>query len=147
MTMTLAELKAGLAVLGPDLQTLTPGDVRRLACDANVVPAVLGSESEILDLGRTVRTVTPAQLKALIIRDGGCINPQCRRPPQWCDAHHVEHWIADGDSDLGNYALLCGRDHDNVHNRGFTIDMINGKPRWVEPDWLRQPTTRTTRAA
>ncbi len=51
----------------------------------------------------------------------------------------MEHWIDDGDSDLGNYALLCGRDHDNVHNRGFTIDMINGKPRWVEPDWLRHP--------
>lgn len=108
--MTLAELKTGLSVLGPDLPTLSAGDVRRLACDAKVVRAVLGSDSELLDLGRTVRTVTPAQLKDLIIRDGGCINPQCRGPPEWCDAHHVEHWIDDGDCDLGNYTLLCGYD-------------------------------------
>jgi hypothetical protein len=45
-------------------------------------------------------------------------------------------------SDLGNYALLCGFCHDNVHHRGFTIDMVNGKPVWVEPAWLRQPTAR-----
>jgi Domain of unknown function (DUF222)/HNH endonuclease len=139
VTMTLEELTNGLPVLGPDLQTLTPGDVRRLACDAKVVPAVLGSDSEVLDLGRTVRTVTPAQLKALTVRDGGCVNPYCRKPPEYCDAHHVDHWLDGGPSDLGNYALVCGTCHDHVHHHGYAIKMVNGKPVWTEPDWLRQP--------
>ena len=60
-----------------------------MACDASIIPAVLGTKSELLDLGRTSRLVTPKLLQALYLRDRGCTFPGCSRPPSWCDAHHV----------------------------------------------------------
>ena len=59
-----------------------------MACDASIIPAVLGTKSELLDLGRTSRLVTPKLLQALYLRDRGCTFPGCSRPPAWCDAHH-----------------------------------------------------------
>jgi len=51
--------------------------------------------------------VSPAQRKALIVRDGGCIFPGCDRPASWCDAHHIIHWLDSGPTDLWNLCLLC----------------------------------------
>jgi len=100
------------AVLGAghtlDGTVLSPQTVRKLACDASIIPIVLGSESQPLDVGRTKRLVTPAQLAALCVRDKGCTFPGCGRPPQWTAAHHVKHWIDGGTTCLLNLALLCG---------------------------------------
>ena len=68
---------------------LTPGAVRRLACDAAVLPAVLGGNSQVLDVGRQRRLFTGPLRRALVLRDGGCAFPGCDRPPRWCDGHHV----------------------------------------------------------
>ncbi|HEY8652662.1 MAG TPA: DUF222 domain-containing protein, partial [Dermatophilaceae bacterium] len=87
---------------------LSPQSVRKLACDANIIPMVLGSQGQPLDVGRTKRLVTPAMLAALWARDRGCTFPGCGRPPQWADAHHVKHWIDGGTTCLLNLALLCG---------------------------------------
>ena len=94
---------------------IAPETVRRLACDANVIPTVLGSRGEILDLGRSTRLATPGQLATLCLRDGGCSFPGCTTPAHWCDAHHLIHWADGGRSDLSNLALLCGRHHSVVH--------------------------------
>jgi hypothetical protein len=107
---------AGTTLTG---QVLAPETVRRLACDAGIIPVVLGSQGEVLDLGRTVRLATPKQVKALWIRDQGCTFPGCSRPPAWCDAHHVWHWCDGGPTDLSNLALLCPRHHTIVHQRGY----------------------------
>jgi Domain of unknown function (DUF222) len=96
-----------------------PETVRRLACDAGVVPRVLGSDGELLELGRRVRLFTPSQVKALWLRDGHCTFPGCTVPAGWCDAHHLWHWGDGGPTDLANAALLCGRHHTVVHHRGF----------------------------
>ena len=87
---------------------ISPQTVRKLACDAAIIPMVLGSKSQPLDVGRTKRLVTPALLAALWARDKGCTYPGCGRPPQWTDAHHVKHWIDGGTTSLLNLALLCG---------------------------------------
>lgn len=108
---------AGLAANG---EVLSAAACRRIACDAGIIPAVLGSEGALLDLGETGRFFTPAQKRALAIRDGGCTFPRCTLPPQWCEAHHVRHWIDGGRTDLDNGALLCGRHHSIVHVRGYT---------------------------
>ncbi|MGO0576855.1 DUF222 domain-containing protein [Ornithinimicrobium panacihumi] len=100
--------------------TITAAVARRLACDAEIIPMVLGSDSEILDQGRAVRLVTPGQRLALAKRDGGCTIPGCTVPSTWCDAHHVIHWGRGGDSDLSNYALLCPRHHTWVHQHDKT---------------------------
>jgi hypothetical protein len=94
---------------------IAPDSVRRLACDANVIPAVLGGRSEVLDQGRATRLATPGQLAALWLRDAGCTFPGCTTPAHWCDAHHLTHWADGGTSTLTNLALLCGRHHSIVH--------------------------------
>jgi hypothetical protein len=90
---------------------LSPVAARRIACDAGIIPAVLGSRSQPLDLGRQSRLVTGPLRRALVLRDGGCAFPGCDRPPRWCDAHHPLHWSDGGPTDLSNLVLLCGYHH------------------------------------
>ncbi len=109
---------AGVTLGGPDAGTLlAPETVRRLACNASVLPVVLGSAGEVLDQGRAVRFFTMAQVRRLWLRDGGCTYPGCSMPPHWADAHHLVHWTDFGSSDVANAALLCGRHHTVVHSR------------------------------
>ncbi|HET6818787.1 MAG TPA: DUF222 domain-containing protein [Mycobacteriales bacterium] len=94
---------------------------RRFACDAAVSRIVIGPASEILDAGRTVRTFTAAQLRAIVARDRHCIWTGCDAPPGWCDGHHIRHWADGGSTDIDNGVLLCGRHHDRVHNGHHAI--------------------------
>ena len=119
VTVTLDQLRDGLPVLGPDRQTLTAAVIRRLACDAGIIPIVLGSRSEVLDVGRKRRTVPTGIRRALIVRDKGCAFPRCDRPPGWTDAHHIIPWSHGGPTSLHNLVLLCGHHHDTVHHRGI----------------------------
>ena len=96
---------------------LSAGTVRRLACDADVIPVVLGGDGEVLDVGRAARLFTRGQRRALTHRDGGCTWPGCDAPAAWVRAHHIIHWVDGGRSDLGNAALLCQRHHTHVHDR------------------------------
>jgi hypothetical protein len=75
-----------------------------------------------LDLGRATRVVTDAQRRALRLRDGGCGFPECDRPHEWCDAHHVVPWEHGGCSDQDNLVLLCRRHHRLVHEGGWHIE-------------------------
>ena len=63
------------------------------ACATGLKRPLPGSAGQPLDLGRTVRSVTPAQRTALNVRDKGCRHPDCHRPPADCEAHHVIHWL------------------------------------------------------
>jgi hypothetical protein len=94
--------------------------VRRLLCDCSFVGVVRDSDGSVLDLGRKARTITPAQRRALNIRDDGCVFPGCTNK-HYTDGHHLKHWIAGGDSDLENLALLCAFHHRLVHEGGFTM--------------------------
>jgi Domain of unknown function (DUF222)/HNH endonuclease len=105
----------------PGTGTIPIADVRRIACDCKIIPVLLGSEGQPLDLGRTVRTVTPAQRVALNLRDQGCRHPDCHRPPADCDAHHVIHWLDGGDTNLNNLILLCRGHHRRRHKGEFTV--------------------------
>ncbi|TQL56436.1 HNH endonuclease [Oryzihumus leptocrescens] len=119
----------GLAPTLTDDQ-LTPACVRRLACEADLLPMVLGTAGEPLDLGHTTRLATPAQRMALWQRDRGCTYPGCSIPPTWCEAHHVIHWCDGGPTDLTNLALLCGRHHTVVHERGLTATVTASGVTW-----------------
>ncbi len=131
LTMNLAELKEGLGHgSGDHGETLSPAEVRHLACDAGIIPAVLGGRSEVLDLGREERLATSAQLIALRHRDQGCSFPGCSRPSGWCQAHHVRHWLDGGPTDLSNLALLCQRHHTIVHQRGYTATITETEVTW-----------------
>jgi hypothetical protein len=62
---------------------LCPHAVRRLACDADILPIVLNGESVPMDLGRSRRVVSTTQRVALIARDKGCAYPDCAAPASW----------------------------------------------------------------
>ncbi|HSK61679.1 MAG TPA: DUF222 domain-containing protein, partial [Actinomycetospora sp.] len=110
--------------------------VRRWACDAEVIPMVLGSKSEPLDVGRMARTATDAIRRALNLRDGGCVFPGCTRPPRRCHAHHVDHWLDGGDTAVENMVLLCRHHHLLIHHDHWRLEMIDGLPWFTPPPWL-----------
>jgi HNH endonuclease len=115
---------------------LDAASARRIACDCKVIPAVLGSESEPLDIGRISYTVPTAIRRALILRDGGCAFPGCDRPHQWCHAHHIQHWADGGPTELGNLVLLCGRHHRLIHHSAWHCGIANGRPEFHPPHYI-----------
>ena len=119
-----------------------PHTVRRLACDAEIVPIVLGSKSEPLDVGRLQRTVTDAIRRALNLRDGGCAFPSCSRRPRRCHAHHIRYWLDGGPTCLENLVLLCRFHHQLIHAGHWVVEIQNGLPWFTPPPWIdpdRQP--------
>ena len=110
---------------------------RRLACDCQVIPAVLGSHGEPLDMGRAMRDASPAIRRALDIRDGGCAFPGCDRPPKWCVVHHIWHWEDGGPTSCANCVLLCGHHHRVVHHHGWDVRIeADGLPSFYPPTWI-----------
>lgn len=118
---------AGTTLTG---DVLSPGAVRRIACDAEIIPVVLGADSEPLDVGRGRRLFTRGQRLALTIRDNGCSYPGCTVPATWCDAHHVVHWSRGGPTSLPNAALLCPRHHTLVHHHDLTATITATGVTW-----------------
>ncbi len=119
LTMRLTDLIDGLGTATLDTGgCLSAAQARRLACDAAVVPMVLGSDSMPLDVGRQHRLATAALRDALAQRDKGCAFPGCDRPPRYCQAHHLCHWIDWGETKLDNMCLLCEYHHTIVHRQG-----------------------------
>ncbi|XGX78845.1 hypothetical protein LQK93_01640 [Terrabacter sp. BE26] len=109
---------------------LSPGAVRRMACDAEIIPVILGGDSAPLDIGRSRRLFTRSQRLALTARDKGCSYPGCTVPATWCDAHHVLHWRHGGPTSVSNGALLCQRHHTEVHDRDLTATVTPTGVTW-----------------
>ncbi len=79
--------------------------VRRYGCDA-LLTIERKCEAPLGEAGRARRVVPPSLRWALHRRDGGCRFPDCDRPPEWTDAHHLKHW-ADGASGV-NFCQVSG---------------------------------------
>ncbi len=101
LTMGLNDLIDGLgtALLNTG-GCLTASEARRLACDAYLIPMVLGSDSMPLDVGRQQRLAIAALREALTPRDRGCAFPSCDRPPRYCHAHHIVPGLDGGETKL-----------------------------------------------
>ena len=117
VTLDLETLLSGLGVALVGDQPITAAEARRLACTASIIPAVLGGESEVLDLGRKRRLFSSAQRKAMAIRDQHCRADGCDIPAAWCEAHHAGvPWAAGGKTDLADGVLLCSWHHHRAHD-------------------------------
>jgi hypothetical protein len=132
-TDTGAGAGAGDLVFGDGLSAAA---VRRLACDAGILPIVLGSESQPLDVGMEERFVTGAMRAVLNVRDKGCVI--CGAPPVGCEAHHLVHWIDGGPTAVDNLALFCKGHHIDVHHGHWIVTITNGvvhvsRPTWADP--------------
>jgi hypothetical protein len=83
------------------------------------VPAVLGGESQVLDLGRSQRFFTEAQRVALALTYDTCAADDCDRPYAWTEHHHEDPWASGGATDLDKAVPLCGYHHRRVHDPGY----------------------------
>jgi hypothetical protein len=101
-------------------EVLSAGEARRLACNARLLPAVLGGASLPLDLGRSARLFSEPQRTALGIKHQRCTAEGCERPFAWCELHHLQPWSAGGASDLANAIPLCHFHHQRIHDHQYT---------------------------
>jgi hypothetical protein len=104
----------------PSGATISPTTARRLACDAELIPAVLNARGDVLDIAVSSRSFSTAVRRAAWIEQHGkCAFPGCRRPP--ADCHHIVWWSHGGPSTLDNAAWLCTFHHWLVHEGGWTL--------------------------
>jgi hypothetical protein len=143
VTMDFEDLKErighGTTTLGEEVD---PETVLRLACDADLIPGVLGRDGAILDVGRAQRLVTAVIWVALVLRDQHCAFPGCRRPPVMCHAHHIVHWVDGGVTSLDNLVLLCGTHHRIIHGTPWEVRLSSAdrRPEFKPPVkdvWIR----------
>ncbi|WP_234754403.1 HNH endonuclease signature motif containing protein, partial [Arthrobacter ramosus] len=107
--------------------------LRKLACDADIIPVVLGGEGQVLDIGRASRIFPPQIRKAITARDKGCAFPGCTMPAPWCEAHHIEYWSRGGPTSTANGTLLCSHHHHLIHKEDWHIQVQAGVPWFIPP--------------
>ena len=118
----------------PSGAQISPETARRLACDAGIVPVVLGSDGEILDIGKLDHEFTTAQRRAAWYRDGGrCAFPGCCNRP--AELHHIIWRRHNGPTSLDNAAWLCTFHHWLAHDGGWTLhrNPIENSYVWTGP--------------
>ena len=124
-----------------------PETARRLACDAEVIPAVLGARGEVLDVGQASRTFTTAIRRAAKLRDGAhCVYPRCSR--RIVELHHIVWFSHGGRTSLDNAAWLCAFHHWLVHEGGWSMRRDDdGGYTFTPPDRCRRSSPRHPEAA
>jgi hypothetical protein len=123
VTLDLDTLLTGIGVATTSTgDHITAEQARRLACQARIIPVVLGTKGEVLDLGRSARLFSPAQRKAMAIRDKECTTEGCTVPAAWCEAHHAKQpWASGGRTDLADGKLLCSFHHHRAHDPAWQV--------------------------
>ncbi|NKT42159.1 DUF222 domain-containing protein [Rhodococcus hoagii] len=116
----------------PHTGPLSIATARRIACDCHLTPIVM-DDGVPLNLGRTSRTVSKKQRRALIARDHGCAFPGCGAPPAHCEGHHIKHWADGGPTDLDNLVLLCRYHHTLLHHSHWEVHMGPDRKPWFTP--------------
>ncbi|MGZ6753767.1 MAG: DUF222 domain-containing protein, partial [Nocardioides sp.] len=107
-------------------ERITAGQARRLACEAGIIPAVLGGQSQVLDLGRKRRFYSESQRIALGVEQQGCTADGCDWPPGLCHAHHDTRWADGGPTDKRHGRLLCPKHHAWAHDPAYTTAKLPG---------------------
>jgi hypothetical protein len=151
VTVDFDKLRAGIGTARLDNGEHIPmNQVRRIACDEGIIPMLLGSRSQVHDVGRKTRAINAGLRRMLVARDGGCAFPGCTRPPKHCEAHHVRYWSDGGETNLNNLTLLCRRHHDLAHHSDWQIQMSAGLPVFRPPAFVdphRRPRRNLLRTA
>lgn len=117
--------------------------VRRIACEAKVIPIVLGTNGVVLDVGRSSRLATVNQRRALEAMHSTCAIPDCTVPIGLCQPHHINYWNSGGPTDMNNLVPLCATHHRCVHEGGWKLSLDNESRRLS----VRQPGSSQVRTA
>lgn len=126
--------RAGISAHGLEVSA---GELRRLLCDAGVIPMVFNGKSQILDLGREQRFVPDYLRLAILARDGGCLVPGCTVPPEHCEICHVDSWQDGGVTSAENAGPGCSAHHHDFHSGKITLVRdVDGLPAVLLPKYL-----------
>ena len=98
--------------------------IRRMACDAKIIPVVLGSSGVVLDVGRSTRLATKHQRRAIEAMHSTCAIPECHVPVSQCQPHHIDYWNSGGNTDLNNLIPLCTAHHRCAHEGGWKLSLV-----------------------
>jgi hypothetical protein len=153
VTVDFETLKSGIGTAMLDFGgVITAAEARMLACDCKVIPAVLGMNSEPMDLGAIEAIHHPRQRCRLVMRDRGCAFPGCNKHAKHTEGHHIVFWADGGKTNYENLTLLCGRHHRLIHCGGWEVRMGgDGRPDFIPPAYLdscnRKPTPGLVSAA
>lgn len=130
----LAQSGVGLLDTG---DTISAAAVRRLACDATIIPVLLGTDGVPLDVGRAIRVFMKELRRAVELRDGGCAFPGCERPMSWCQVHHIVHRLFGGRTSLDNGVLLCRAHHRLIHRGEWMVRLgRDRRPEFLPPTYV-----------
>ncbi len=97
--------------------------LEHLACISDISGVIFDGPNSPIWAGRTSRSATATQWRALIARDRGCVG--CGADPNRCEAHHIVAWSRGGPTDITNLVLVCSRCHHNIHDRGMDLAFSN----------------------
>jgi hypothetical protein len=128
--ITMDDLQSGTGVAWLDdvTEPISAAKTQELVCATGLAKVIIGENGEPLYLGKHKRYFTAAQMRALAVRDGGCVWPGCGAPAAWADGHHVRAYADGGPTDIDNGVLLCPYHHHKLHRSGFRIRMIDARP-------------------
>ena len=128
LLLTFQDYVSGGIARYADGTVVAPNRVKQLLCDAVITPLINGESGQPLWLGRSARSASNAQWRALVARDRCCAYPGCHTKSQWCEAHHVREYDRDtGPTDIDNMALLCSRHHHLLHSVGWSAHMLENQ--------------------
>ena len=105
---------------------LSAKTIRRIACDADIIPVVLAGVGMILDVGQSQRLFPKYMRLAIIARDGGCAFPGCTAPSPWTEVHHIRWFEKGGPTSTDNGVMLCSHHHHLIHEGDWRVEVING---------------------
>ena len=98
-------------------------------------PLNVSGDGVVLDEGRSRRTATVEQRRALRAMHRSCVHPDCAVGFEHCDIHHITPWWDGGTSNLANLVPLCSRHHHLIHDTHWTLTLAPDRTvQWRRPD-------------
>jgi hypothetical protein len=121
--------------------TVSITTTKRLLCTGDSIRIGFDTTGNVLNMEAEQRLYSRRQREVLAVKFGGCMDPNCDRPPAWCEAHHILHWARDnGKTVLENGILLCKWHHLKYHNDGYEIERDTSGNYWQIPPEKIDPT-------
>ncbi len=109
--------------------------IKKLCCDATIHLVTVDNGRVPLNVGRSERTATRAQRRALAAIHKTCAHPDCTVSVNHCQFHHIIPWEQNGPTDLDNLVPLCSKHHHLVHEGMWTVHLKPDRAIvWTQPN-------------
>ncbi|GGE96248.1 HNH endonuclease signature motif containing protein [Mycetocola zhadangensis] len=134
----------GTGMLEDSREAVSGATLERTICSAELTAILLSPDNVPFESSIGKRLFDRRQRRALAVRDGGCMFPNCDRPVSWTEAHHIIPWSMSPKTEVIDGILLCRHHHMLLHNTGWVIrrretDYVLVPPVGVDPDQKEIP--------